>query len=361
MSVAKYFYFVTSHLRFLGKPSVWGSRPWSSPTPSPSSFSSAPPLPSSSTVSWLLGGVLFPYQPPWRPAPRLRWEVLWRPSWWPDDCLCSLSTLSPRATGKKKLPFISSQSLSTWASSPFCPSVSSRVGSSQILQFFSRGKKALLLISQWKITPTTSDPTILEQIEEQWCHHFTAGGPRFNPIIWDHNCFAVFWACTKWLEISVISESQADAIERNLSLRGKILGNWQLFDPIAYFPWKDEGFVWEEHSCDHFMETPHLPIVQTFGRSEKPQTWLLIPKYRVEKFPSRFTAWVCEHRLFCKFCWCGQDFFKTPLLKPTWKYENNKKNNNSNFLLMNLFHFHWAFSHHAMLVLMLLFLMSKAV
>lgn len=101
MSVAKHFYIVTSHLRFLGKPSVWGSRPWSSPTPSPSSFSSAPPLPSSSTVSWLLGGVLFPYQPPWRPAPRLRWEVLWRPSWWPDDCLCSLSTLSPRATGKK--------------------------------------------------------------------------------------------------------------------------------------------------------------------------------------------------------------------------------------------------------------------
>lgn len=86
-------------LCFLGKPSVWGSRPWSSPTPSPSSSSS-------SIISWLRGGVLFPYQPPWRPDPRLGWEDLWRSPWWLHlggliDCLHSLSPLSPRAPGKE--------------------------------------------------------------------------------------------------------------------------------------------------------------------------------------------------------------------------------------------------------------------
>lgn len=44
--------------------------------------------------------------------------------------------------------------------------------------------------------------------------------------------------------------------------------------------------------------------------AEKPQIWLLIPKYRAEKFPSRFGASVGQHGLFCKFCKWGKEFFK---------------------------------------------------
>lgn len=139
-SMANYFYFVTFHLWFLGKPSVWGSRPWSGPTPSPSSFSPLSSLPSSSTISWLLGGVLFPYQPPWRPDPRPRWEVLWRSSWWSDDCLYSLSPLSPRRQEKESCCSF----LPSCFPSGLLPSSSSLVsqwfGSSQILHFFSWGK-----------------------------------------------------------------------------------------------------------------------------------------------------------------------------------------------------------------------------
>lgn len=149
-------------LCFLGKPSVWGSRPWSSPTPSPSSSSS-------SIISWLRGGVLFPYQPPRRPDPRLGWEDLWGSPWWLHlGGLMTASTAYPlflQEPRERKLLFISSQLFPIWVSTLFCLSVSQLdlwflTGSSLI----SWKKNTLLLISPEKISPITSDPAILEQI-----------------------------------------------------------------------------------------------------------------------------------------------------------------------------------------------------
>lgn len=188
MSRAKYFYFVTSHLCFLGKPSVWGSRPWSGPTPSP--FSSSPsPAPPPPAPGFLL--VCYSHT-------RLPGDLI--PGWdgrvcdGPPGGLMIASTASPlflQEPRERKLLFISSHLFPIWASSLFCQSEIRFLSNSSA--FLLREKKeALRLIPQQKITPITSDPTILELIEVQWCHHFTAWGTRFTPIIWGHNCFGFF-------------------------------------------------------------------------------------------------------------------------------------------------------------------------
>lgn len=129
----------------------------------------------------------------------------------------------------------------------------------------------------------------------------------------------------------MISESQTDAVESNISLRGKILGNWQLFHPFTLLFHGKRNVLFENYISgitswrlcnfqsykyyDHRAET--LAVL-----AGEPQIW-----YRVKKLASRFSASVGQHEIFfCKFCQCGEDFWRVlGLLKPTWKYETKSK------------------------------------
>lgn len=108
----------------------------------------------------------------------------------------------------------------------------------------------------------------------------------------------------------MISESWADASERNLSFSGIIFRELTAVWPKCFFSMERGTFCLGrtflgslQGDSAPFNRSSMQRISQRHWQcwQKKPQTWLLIPKYRVKKFPSNFSASVGEHDSFFFF------------------------------------------------------------